>query len=179
MKISCDIIKDLLPLYHEEVCYEQSKKLVEEHLNDCQSCKAYLEEMKENKLDERIKKERENVIGNHIQKVKKHSLVQGLSIAMIISIIPPFVVNLAIARTLSWFFIVLTGVMLFGTTTLIPLIIEKNKGFWTLIGSTVSLLLLLFTISVFTGGRWFQIAATSVLLTVGCILLFTKLFQKK
>ena len=38
MKLSCDVIKDLLPLYHDEVCSEETKKLVEEHLKECESC---------------------------------------------------------------------------------------------------------------------------------------------
>ncbi|MCY6484566.1 zf-HC2 domain-containing protein [Clostridium aestuarii] len=36
--IWCDIIKDLLPLYYDEVCSSQSRKIVEEHLAGCISC---------------------------------------------------------------------------------------------------------------------------------------------
>jgi len=45
MKISCDIIKDLLPLYHDGVCSSDSKMMVEEHLAYCDSCKAELQAM--------------------------------------------------------------------------------------------------------------------------------------
>lgn len=45
MKISCEIIRDLLPLYHDGVCSNDSKKLVEEHLAYCDSCKAELKAM--------------------------------------------------------------------------------------------------------------------------------------
>jgi predicted anti-sigma-YlaC factor YlaD len=38
MKISCEIIRDLLPLYHDGVCSIESKALVEEHLTECESC---------------------------------------------------------------------------------------------------------------------------------------------
>lgn len=38
MKISCDIIRDLLPLYAEDLVSEDSRKLVDEHLCDCDSC---------------------------------------------------------------------------------------------------------------------------------------------
>ena len=31
MKISCDIIRDLLPLYKDNVCSDASKDMVEEH----------------------------------------------------------------------------------------------------------------------------------------------------
>ena len=31
-KISCDIIQDMLPLYYDEVCSADSRKMIEEHL---------------------------------------------------------------------------------------------------------------------------------------------------
>lgn len=36
--ITCDVIQDLLPLYSDACCSEQSKKLVEEHLAACEEC---------------------------------------------------------------------------------------------------------------------------------------------
>ena len=45
MNISCDIIKDLLPLYHDGVCSEDSKNAVEEHLKHCESCRDELRAM--------------------------------------------------------------------------------------------------------------------------------------
>lgn len=47
MKITCDIIEDLLPLYAEELASEDSRALVEEHLADCSSCRAALSTMKQ------------------------------------------------------------------------------------------------------------------------------------
>ena len=38
MDISCDIIRDLLPLYAEDLVSEDSRKLVDEHLCACDSC---------------------------------------------------------------------------------------------------------------------------------------------
>lgn len=42
MKTSCEIIKDLLPLYCDGICSEESKKTVEEHLQSCADCKEEL-----------------------------------------------------------------------------------------------------------------------------------------
>lgn len=47
MKMSCQVIGDLLPLYHDEVCSDESKALVDEHLMECNECKAELEAMDE------------------------------------------------------------------------------------------------------------------------------------
>ncbi|MCJ8012989.1 zf-HC2 domain-containing protein [Paenibacillus sp. KQZ6P-2] len=38
IKIKCEIINDLLPLYIDNVCSEESRRLVEEHLASCSSC---------------------------------------------------------------------------------------------------------------------------------------------
>lgn len=45
MDISCDIIRDLLPLYAEDMVSHDSRKLVEEHLCNCDSCRAVLREL--------------------------------------------------------------------------------------------------------------------------------------
>lgn len=46
MKITCNIIKDVLPLYIENMLSNDSFNMVEEHIEQCQECKTYLEEMR-------------------------------------------------------------------------------------------------------------------------------------
>ena len=41
MKYPCSLIQDLLPLYHDGVCSEESSKIIENHLSECSSCKDY------------------------------------------------------------------------------------------------------------------------------------------
>ena len=38
MKISCNVIRDILPLYAEDLASEDTKKLVDEHLCGCDEC---------------------------------------------------------------------------------------------------------------------------------------------
>jgi len=45
MRITCEIIKDLLPLYHDNVCSEDSRKLIEEHLSTCERCRGELKQI--------------------------------------------------------------------------------------------------------------------------------------
>jgi len=89
MKISCEIIKDLLPLYHDGVCSNDSKTMVEEHLAYCDSCKAELQAM----ADELpIKNAEQNL--NEAEAVKKlsrrwkkgmnKSLLKGILITIVI-----------------------------------------------------------------------------------------------
>ena len=47
MSISCGIIKDLLPLYIDGVCGDESKAAVEEHIGVCETCRAELQAMRE------------------------------------------------------------------------------------------------------------------------------------
>lgn len=45
MRISCEVIGDLLPLYVENMASSDTRRLVEEHIAACESCKRQLEEM--------------------------------------------------------------------------------------------------------------------------------------
>ena len=38
-KYQCGIIRDLIPLYRDGVCGEESRKIVEEHLRGCADCR--------------------------------------------------------------------------------------------------------------------------------------------
>lgn len=64
-KVSCEIIKDMLPLYYDDVCSDDSKKMVEEHLVECHSCKTELDRLK---VDFKLPKE-------EIEKIRKDSNV--------------------------------------------------------------------------------------------------------
>ncbi len=46
MKYKCELIKDLLPLYHDRTCSNASSKVVEEHLNECNECHLFYQEVK-------------------------------------------------------------------------------------------------------------------------------------
>lgn len=50
MKLSCDIIRDLLPLYAEGLASGVSTAAVEEHLCGCESCRRACEEMKKSPI---------------------------------------------------------------------------------------------------------------------------------
>lgn len=45
MKYPCNIILDLLPLYHDGVCSTESADAIKEHLNECESCRAYYQSL--------------------------------------------------------------------------------------------------------------------------------------
>lgn len=46
MKISCNMIRDILPLYVEDMASQDTRDIVEEHIASCENCKKRLEEMR-------------------------------------------------------------------------------------------------------------------------------------
>lgn len=45
MNYPCSVIQDLLPLYIDGVCSEESRKVIDEHLAGCTACRQLLDEM--------------------------------------------------------------------------------------------------------------------------------------
>ena len=43
--LPCELIQDILPLYHDGVCSETTRKLVESHLETCDKCQAQLQSL--------------------------------------------------------------------------------------------------------------------------------------
>ena len=83
-RVSCDTIKDLLPLYVDNVCSNSSKVEIEEHLKECYECKSLLEEMQSTvkcvsieceQLDEKIT----------LKKIKKNTWLKSIIIFLIIT----------------------------------------------------------------------------------------------
>lgn len=71
MKITCNIIKDLLPLYIDDVLSDDSKKAVEEHIKKCAVCTAYLHELTHNSIDDIPSKHIEDIMP--LKNVKKNT----------------------------------------------------------------------------------------------------------
>lgn len=56
----CNIVKDLLPLYIEELCSEDSKDYVETHLENCEKCRESFEYLKYSELCVEAVEKKEN-----------------------------------------------------------------------------------------------------------------------
>ena len=89
MKISCDIIKDLLPLYHDKVCSNDSKTMVEEHLAYCDGCKDELQTIDDailvNNAQQNLSEaEAVKKLSRRWKKGMKISLLKGILIAILV-----------------------------------------------------------------------------------------------
>ena len=83
----CGIIQDLLPLYLDHVCSEESKQLVEQHLKNCPVCQAITEQIKKTEIDESLKTETENVVTRHNKKLKERILEKAVYIDAIVNVL--------------------------------------------------------------------------------------------
>ena len=170
MKYSCDVIKDLLPLYYDKACSEQSKKIVEEHLEECASCRSLMKKLQDNTYENCLHDEKEDIIKNYTRSIKKKALFAGF-IVVAVTLLTCFIANLATGNTLDWFFIVLTSLLVLASITAVPMMAEKKKGLWTFGSFAVSLFLLLLTCCLYSGGNWLLVATTAVLFGLSVVFL--------
>ena len=173
MNNNCEMIRDLLPLYLDDVCSESSRGVIEQHLAECGECAAMLEEMRKNEVETALSAEKTEVISRQAAFFKRRSALAGTIIAGIfmIPVLVCMIVNLASGAGLTWFFIVLTALMTAASLIVVPLMMPENKGLWTLGTFTGSLLLLLATCCIYSGGRWFFVAASSILFGLSLVFL--------
>lgn len=71
MRIDCDIIKDLLPLYVEGLASEKSRTAVEEHLKECGECSTIYREMIKPKPQVHYDKEPAESFRKYVKKNKR------------------------------------------------------------------------------------------------------------
>lgn len=123
MKISCDIIKDLLPLYVDGACSKESAKLVEEHLKECPDCTNELGRLKEDTPVFMLKSE-ENIIGAF----RKSTLKKVLFAAVCLIVFPLLNVLIFAApphTSLLKIFIISALILL--NTVVVPTLAKRNR----------------------------------------------------
>lgn len=178
-KISCDVVQDLLPLYQDGACSEESKRTIEEHLRGCQKCQSVADCLKNTEVDDQLTEEKNDVLQRFAKKERKRTYTIGVVTAavLMVPIIVCLICNLAVGHSLDWFFIVLASLAVFASITVVPMVVEKKAGLWTLLCFTGSLLLLLLVIVIYTGGSWFLLAAVPIIF--GFSVLFAPYVLKK
>lgn len=89
MKLSCQIVQDLLPLVDDGVCSEDSKRAVSEHLDTCDACRKMANHM--HGLGEEIllceAKVEDAVIHKGLKRIRRRWLISVVAVLMIVPII--------------------------------------------------------------------------------------------
>ena len=173
MKYICDVIRDLLPLYQDQVCSAESTRVVRAHLEECDECRKMAEKLADVNVDNTLKEECDNVVGKHIRRERRRSVLVGTALAgiLMIPVIVCLICNIAVGHSLDWFFIVLTALLVFASLTVVPLVVEEKRGLITILSFAVSLILMLFTICIYARGTWFPIVAVAVLFGLAVVFL--------
>ena len=97
MKKDCEIIRDLLPLYTDDICSIESKKLVENHLKDCNECKDILKTIRKGENSKNsVEKE---TMANFYNKIKK-SKIKAIIISLIVFVIVVLLIKYIYSFTL-------------------------------------------------------------------------------
>lgn len=98
-------------------------------------------------------------------------------IAYAVALIPCFICDLAINKTLSWFWIVLSALILAFSFTNLPKLIKRHKLIFVPLSMYLALVLLLGVCCIYTGGNWFFIPTIAVFL--GLMMVFAPIYISK
>lgn len=95
MKYNCDLIKDLIPLYADDVCSTESRRAVDEHIAECVDCKEFLNSIvAEDVPVAKGDSENNNVSAESLRNVKK-KWSRGKRIGVIFGIIGGILATMA------------------------------------------------------------------------------------
>ena len=94
-----------------------------------------------------------------------------------VAILTCFICNLAVNKTLSWFWIVLSALILSFTFTNLPQFIKKLRLILIPLSMYLALCLLLGVCAIYTNGDWFFISSLSVLF--GLVIIFGPIYISK
>lgn len=163
MSKECAIVRDILPLYADDVCSDASREIIETHLKECAECAEYLKQIRDSEAEESLSDEKALVIKNQAKRFKRRSATVGSVIATLfmIPILICLIVNLTSGRTLDWFFVVAAGMLVAASLIVVPLMVTEDKLFWTFCAFCVSLVILLGVCCLYTRGSWFFVAASA------------------
>ena len=115
MKISCKVIEDLLPLYHDDICSPESKALVDEHLEICESCKHILNSMEgefELSQEDHVGKEALKGIQTKVKKNNRKAILKGIAITLAVLILGISMTGILWYRTQALFYLELSERMM-------------------------------------------------------------------
>ena len=84
MKFNCNVVDDLLPLYLENLCSEDSKAALEAHLKSCPDCREKLSRMKNADIVPKPTAQKSELpIADYAKKVRRHRIRVAVVVVII------------------------------------------------------------------------------------------------
>ena len=173
MKTECEVIRDLLPLYADDVCSPKSREMVETHVQDCPECRSIMARLLDSRIEQDLHREKEDVIRYSEKRFKRRSAAVGsvVSALFMIPILVCLIVNIATGAGLTWFFIVLAALGVAASLIVVPLTGTEDKALWMFCAFCASLQVLLAVVCLYSRGSWFWIASSASLFGLAVIFL--------
>lgn len=161
---NCEIIRDLLPLYVDDVCSEPSRKLVESHLSECSQCAEVEKKIRDTNMETAVSQECRSVLDNHAKKERRAARTAGVTIAFLLAfpVLITAVVIISGKGRFSVLPILCSAMMLAASITVVPLISKENKFPRTVLAFCASLLLIEFFSCLYMGASFTRAAVPTV-----------------
>ena len=173
MKMDCEVIRDLLPLYADEACSQNSRGIVEEHLQECSACREVLQKIRQTEIDDCLHSEKDSVIGYGAKRFRRRSAAVGSAVSgvFMIPILVYLIINIYTRSSLGSFFVVLASLLVAASLIIVPLMVPEDRLFWTFCSFCASLMVLLAVVCLSSRGTWFWIASSSTLFGLAVVFL--------
>ena len=173
MSKECDIIRDLLPLYADDVVSDASREIIEDHLPDCPDCREYLKKIRDSELERSLRDEKNAVIEYGAKQFKRRSAAVGSAVsgAFTIPLLALLGISLLSELRMSWFFVALAALGVAASLIVVPLVVKQDRLFWTFCAFCVSLILLLAVTCIYARGDWFWVASSATLFGLSVVFL--------
>jgi len=97
-KRECDIIKDLLPSYADEICSEASKEWIEEHLKECEECRKTVNILKHTEISAKKLEQESLEAGRKVLRKNLRQSVLNLGLCLLTAFLMLLVFELAGAK---------------------------------------------------------------------------------
>lgn len=166
--IPCDVIQDIIPLYHDSVCSSKSREYVDEHIKSCKDCSKFLKALDESGFDRNISNETKNVLAHHAKQERTTAAKIGMVFAgiIMIPIIIMLIVTMAGGASIGTTLVLIASMLLVAGLTVVPLISKTKKLSKAIVVSTIGLLLVILFAQMFfyqNGVLYFLETAFSVI----------------
>ena len=185
-ELACEIVKDLLPLYVDEMVSDVSKKSIESHLENCTECNEIYHNMAYHLEMETLPTEVSD-IKRFLKKTKKMYLLYGLGGLSFIAILVCLIVDLAVNKGITWSLIAGSSCLFADAFIYALSTCKKNKGCKAMAVISIGVLVLLSVIQITryyligTGTFWLFRYGVPILLLWLCVLwlpVLTRTFLK-
>ncbi len=143
-KIECNYVKDLLPLYIDEIVSDETKNQITAHLENCDTCKAVYQNMQGEIVDVRLKDI--DTQKNFVRQTKRRLVLNIVNILLGLAIAICYIVNLAVNHRFTWFPIAAASILYSIAILNVLARSRRHKIFNCMIAVSAGLLILLATI---------------------------------